>query len=118
MRHMEISQSISLPFRFPNLPSVSDLSHPKIRRGFHMNASYNGNLKPPRKDCQYSPEEIEQIAPFKAQYIKDTKANRLITMKSKILPSMFNYWASQGRRPSVEEGPVQAQVSQNYSSRN
>jgi hypothetical protein len=73
--------------------------------------SYEGNMhKPPRRDCQYTEEEMDQMRPFKANYKKATQAERLIIMRTKILPAMFNYWTSQGKRPTDEEGPIKAQV--------
>jgi hypothetical protein len=79
-----------------------------------MNTSYKANShKPPRRDCQYSPEEIAQILPFKDDYRKATPPARLISMKTKILPAMFNYWTEHGKQPTADEGPVKAQVSKN-----
>jgi hypothetical protein len=75
-----------------------------------MPSDKENSHKPPRKDCQYSPEEMDQICPFKVEYKKATQPERLIIMKTKILPAMFNYWTSQGKRPMEEEGPVKAQV--------
>ncbi len=104
----------NLPFCVPYSPSESDPSHPKSDSRSKMNTSYQGNFqKPPRRDCHYSPEEIEQINPFKADYKKATQAERLITMKTKILPAMFNYWTAQGQWLTQEDGPAKAQVSMN-----
>jgi hypothetical protein len=74
--------------------------------------------KPPRKDCQYSAEEMDQILPFKAEYKRSTQPERFILMKTKILPAMFNYWQSQGRCPTEEEGTVKTKVKENDLSRN
>lgn len=59
--------------------------------------------KPPRKDCIYTPQELQQILPFRDIYKKGTKAERVLVMKSQVLPAMFNYWASNGKHPQSEE---------------
>lgn len=73
--------------------------------------SYKGNSqKPPRKDCAYSEEEMEQLRPFKEDYKTAGQEERLIIMKTRILPTIFNYWTAQGKRPTQEEGPGKAKV--------
>jgi len=81
--------------------------------------SYKGNSqKPPRKDCAYSEQEMDQLRPFKADYEKASQAERVILMKTRILPTIFNYWTAQGKRPTAQAGPVKAQVNENALSRN
>jgi len=110
-------QSISLPFCIPSSPSVSDSSQSKSVPRSKM--SYKGNShKPPRKDCAYSEQEMDQLRPFKAEYEKASQAERVILMKTRILPTIFNYWTAQGKRPTAQAGPVKAQVNENALSRN
>lgn len=54
---------------------------------------------------------MDQIKPFKNEYIKATQGERLILMKTKIMPAMFNYLITKDKRPSEAEGPVKTKVS-------
>jgi hypothetical protein len=68
-----------------------------------MNASENTRHKI-RKDCKYKSEELDQILPFKQIFINaDTVPQRILILRSQILPAMFNYWAANGKEPKDEE---------------
>lgn len=56
--------------------------------------------------------EIERIISFKLQFIQATTVpERVLILKSQILPAMFNYWAEIGREPKdEEESRAQAKV--------
>lgn len=55
---------------------------------------------------------MEQLRPFETQYKKANQAERLILMKTKILPAIFTYWTAQGRCPTEAEGRIKTQVSE------
>ncbi len=59
--------------------------------------------KKPRRDAQYSREEIAVISKYKAEY-KDqtTRPLRAHVLRNKILVDIFNYWDVQGTLPSEE----------------
>ena len=53
-----------------------------------------------RKDCTYNAQELEQILPFKNMFIQASAIpERILTLRSQILPAMFNYWATIGKEP-------------------
>lgn len=57
-----------------------------------------------RRDCIYNAAERAILNPFKAEFISQTTVKgRLDVLKSKILPAMFNYWWSIGRRAKDED---------------
>jgi hypothetical protein len=66
----------------------------------------------PRRDCSYDAEELEQILPFKDGFIKATTIpERMLILRSQILPAMFNYWAANGKEPNdAEESKARAKV--------
>ena len=66
----------------------------------------------PRKDCTYSAKELEQILLFKDSFIKATTIpERMLILRSQILPAMFNYWAANGKEPNdQEESKARAKV--------
>jgi hypothetical protein len=70
----------------------------------------------PRKDCKYSAGELEQILPFKNDFINaSTIPERTLIMRSQILPAMFNYWATKGKEPKdVDESQSWAKVKGPY----
>lgn len=73
--------------------------------------SYKGkSQKPPRKDCTYNEQEMEVLRPFKEEYETSTQEQRVIIMKSRMLPTLFNYWTAKGKRPTEKDGPGKAQV--------
>ena len=56
------------------------------------------------RDCTYNAKELEQILPFKNIFIEaNTIPERLLILRSNILPAMFNYWAVNGKEPKDEE---------------
>jgi hypothetical protein len=58
----------------------------------------------PRKDCTYNAKELEQILPFKHMFIEaSTIPERILILRSQILPAMFNYWATNGKDPRDQE---------------
>jgi hypothetical protein len=58
----------------------------------------------PRKDCTYNAKELEQILPFKNMFIEaSTIPERILILRSQILPAMFNYWATNGKDPRDQE---------------
>jgi hypothetical protein len=58
----------------------------------------------PRKDCTYNAKELEQILPFKNMFIEATTIpERILILRSQILPAMFNYWATNGKDPRDPE---------------
>jgi hypothetical protein len=58
----------------------------------------------PRKDCQYNAKELEQILPFKNPFIQaSTVPERILILRSQILPAMFNYWAANGKEPTDQD---------------
>lgn len=80
-----------------------------------MNEAQNSH-RPPRKDCQYSAMELQQIRQYKNIYKTSTKPDRLLMMKGQILPAMFNYWEAQGQgAQSEEENRMRAKVKKNDS---
>jgi hypothetical protein len=70
-----------------------------------------------RKDCKYRAEELGQILPFKELFIKaKTIPERILVLRSQILPAMFNYWAATGKEPKDEsESQVRAKVKRSRS---
>jgi len=54
----------------------------------------------PRKDCMYNAKELEQILLFKTTFIgASTIAEHILILRSQILPTIFNYWAVNGKEP-------------------
>ena len=80
-----------------------------------MNAPENSHKKL-RKDCKYNAEELQQILPFKSSFIKATTIpERILILRSQILPAMFNYWAENGKQPKdEEESQLWAKVKPSY----
>ena len=64
----------------------------------------NNSRQSPCKDCKYNAKELEQILPFKNIFINaNTIPERLLILKSQILPAMFNYWVGNGQEPRDQE---------------
>ena len=58
----------------------------------------------PCKDCRFNVKELEQILLFKNYFIQSsTISEHLLILWSQILPTMFNYWALQGKEPRDKE---------------
>ena len=80
-----------------------------------MSMQMNPTGNPPkklRKDSKYSAQELEQIVPFKEIFIKaQTIPDRILILRSQILPAMFNHWAATGKEPKDEaESQLRAKV--------
>ena len=79
----------------------------------HTMMSNPQNLQPkPRKDCKYSAVELQQILPFKTAFITArTVPERILILKTQILPAMFNYWNATGKQlQNQEESQLWAKV--------
>ena len=66
-----------------------------------------------RKNCKYNADELKEIMPFKESFVTATTIpERVLILRSKILPAMFNYWAANGKEPrDQEESQTWAKVS-------
>jgi hypothetical protein len=57
-----------------------------------------------RKDCKYTAEERKVIDLYKEEFRSETtKAGRVLILRSKILPAIFNYWVQNGTPPKDED---------------
>lgn len=65
-----------------------------------------------RKDCKYNQAELITIMPFKSDFIASSTHERMVILKKKILPSMFNHWLEIGKEFDPEQSKVLAKVVQ------
>lgn len=63
-----------------------------------------------RKDCRYNKEELLSILPFQADFISSSTHERLVLMKRKICPAMFNHWLELGKEYNVNESKLLSKV--------
>jgi hypothetical protein len=69
-------------------------------------------MSPPkvRSDCKYNDLELNEILPFKPDFISGTIHERMTLLKSKILPTMFNYWQGMGKEYNAKESKAITKV--------
>ena len=63
-----------------------------------------------RKDCKYNEGELSSILPFKSDFISSTTHERMVILKRKILPSLFNHWLEKGKEYDSEESKLLSKV--------
>ena len=63
-----------------------------------------------RKDCRYNEAELFSIIPFKSDFITSSTHERLVILRKKILPSMFNYWLDNGKEYTPKESKILSKV--------
>jgi hypothetical protein len=63
-----------------------------------------------RKDCRYNEAELFSITPFKSNFITSSTHERMVILKKKILPSMFNYWLEIGKEYDTNESKKLSKV--------
>ena len=63
-----------------------------------------------RKDCKYSDADLTCILPYKAEFMTSTTHERIIILRKKILPSMFNHWMENRKEYDPAESKVLSKV--------
>lgn len=63
-----------------------------------------------RKDCRYNEAEMFSILPYKEEFVSSSTHLRMVLLKKKILPSIFNYWLETGKEYNSEESKTLSKV--------
>jgi 2-polyprenyl-3-methyl-5-hydroxy-6-metoxy-1,4-benzoquinol methylase len=67
-----------------------------------------------RSDCRYNQKEIDEINPFKLDFISSTIQDRMNILKRDILPAMFNYWQDIGKVYNPVQSKALSKVEHKY----
>jgi len=63
-----------------------------------------------RSDCKYNQNELDEILPYKLDFINGTIPERMQLLKGEILPKLFNYWESLGKVYNSIESKIISKV--------
>jgi hypothetical protein len=104
-----------LDYQVPEHPNKINLLHPnymsrKLSFFLFVMSDNPAKARKPRKDCQYSPDEMQVIGKYKEEYRQQTTRHaRANVIRTKILVDLFNYWVEKGRGPVNEEDSIARQ---------
>jgi hypothetical protein len=70
---------------------------PHVQGGSCFSIASQMNTHKVWKDCKYNEAELFSIMPYKSDFISSSTHDRMVILRKKILPAMFNYWLENGK---------------------